>query len=114
MSDVTVTLDHRAAAVAHHWYGHEADVPKYALQWRAGDRFTIVVGSVTERMVADLNRTARLIATSQHRVRAAVIAGLRGLLESAHTVDGSPVYNAEYVYADSVRNLIETLEAANG
>jgi hypothetical protein len=51
---------------------------------------------------------AQAIAAAEHRARASIIADLRGLLERSEFI--GPV---DYVQADSIRNLVEHLEASN-
>jgi len=62
----------------------------------------------------DLARTADLLARSEHNLRAAVIADLRGLVEQSFTLDNGDDELAELVYVDSIELLVETYEAQNG
>lgn len=117
MSDVKTTVEHRQAALAA-WNGPTPsravlavnDVVKPWLETGVPARD----GSPMCNLEQALQRIAESIATAEHRVRAAVIADLRGLLERAPKHEESWDSGGEYVEADSIRNLIETLEAANG
>lgn len=65
--------------------------------------------------LAELDETRVELAAAEHRVRAAVIADLKAMVALAEPVTITLFPAApDFVYADSIRNLIETLEAANG
>lgn len=57
----------------------------------------------------EIDHLRRELSTAEHRVRAAVIADLKSLLD--RSVRFGVVDSPDYVYADSIRNLVETLEA---
>lgn len=97
MSDVKVTREHRLEAAA--CLGG-AGVDYWA------DTGKDLVPAVGTLAYAHPSKVALALAQAEHRVRSAVIADLRGLVERSEFV--GPV---DYVQADSIRNLIDHLES---
>lgn len=111
MADVKVTREHREAAIAA-WNG--PNPPRVVLAVKDVVKPWLETGEPTrgggpmDGLTRALQRIAETVAHGEHRVRSAVLADLRGLLECSEFI--GPV---DYVQADSIRNLIETLEDAN-
>lgn len=114
-ADATVTPLHRLAAyrILH----DDLPLNESEQAWvDTGDRPT---GDLADRdPVYVSDESAQIIAAAcaaaERAIRAAVIVDLRGLVEQSFHLDIDAEDPPDYVYADSIRNLIETLEAQNG
>jgi len=108
-SGVKITRAHRIAALEALGWADTAN----ADQWPdvGGDTLTRTnkyIGQHVTSMVEE-SAVALAIATAEHNLRAAVIADLRGILSRAHK--GDYLNRVMVVDADSIENLIDTLEA---
>lgn len=113
MSEVKVTREHRDMVLARKSFPF-GEVPEVYRRWaeRGLSAVDFMSGSAAYDVCERYEDQAKLAAEAEHRVRAAVIADLRGLLERAYK--GDCVNRTLVVDADSIELLIETLEAANG
>jgi hypothetical protein len=107
MSDVKVTREHRLAALRTLGWSEPTDADPWLDV--GGDTLTHAnkyIGQWVTSMVEE-SAVAHAIATAEHRVRAAVIVDLRGLVERAC----AGCVGQCYVNVNSIELLIETLEA---
>jgi hypothetical protein len=60
-------------------------------------------------IVGDPSSVAHLLATTEHNLRAAIIEQLQSMIDNSHLMHGD--HGPEYVYTDSILNLIDDLRA---
>jgi hypothetical protein len=92
MADVKVTREHRAAAQA----------KRFPTSMTRDERSWVETGERSDTGTMSLPQAAELVAETEHRVRADIIAKLRGLLDASVMTD---------VFTGDIIALVDCLEA---